>query len=204
MGTQVFSYKTVRSVGESEFKDRGSKFLGYCVEVEHQEAIKEVLKRIKEQHPKANHYCYAWRLGTEGIAFRSSDNGEPSGSAGRPIMRQIDAAGLTNVIVVVVRYFGGTLLGLPGLVYAYKTAAEACLSNVPKVRRELSTSLKISFGYEQMDQIMKLTKEMKIRIVEKEMQLFCLFELKVPLRRVEEFKNQLERLSGVELLEDNE
>ncbi len=202
MSTKVFSYKTIGAIGESEYKDRGSKFLGICVEVKNRDEIKDELKRIKSLHPKANHHCYAWRLGTEGIDFRTSDNGEPSGSAGRPIMRQIDSAGVTNVLVVVVRYFGGTLLGIPGLVKAYKTTAEECLTNTTTIEKEVCRTMSITFSYPQLNEIMKLIKKMKIQVLAEEMELFCMYKVDVPLRHLEKFLVRIERLEGVSIAED--
>src|SRR5699024_6515180 len=202
MSTKVFSFKTIGSIGESEYKDRGSKFLGICVEVESRDDIKNELKRIKELHPKANHHCYAWRLGTEGVDFRTSDNGEPSGSAGRPIIRQIDSAGVTNVLVVVIRYFGGTLLGIPGLVKAYKTAAEECLANTSIISKDVCKSVNITFNYSQMEDIMKLIKKLNIQILEEEMSLFCMYKLNIPLEHVSFFLEKIERLEGAAVVEE--
>lgn len=203
MYSEILSYKTVGSEGSSEFKDRGSKFIGFCIEVEDKEDIKQKLKNIKERHSKASHHCYAWRLGTQGIEFRSSDNGEPSGSAGRPIMRQIDSAGLTNVLVVVIRYFGGTLLGIPGLVTAYKTTAADCLANTTIVEREICLPISLSFDYTQMNSIMTLVKKFELKIAKQDMSLFCNFDLKVPLKNKEAFLTQIEKLVGVEVSKKN-
>src|SRR5699024_9295090 len=139
--------------------------------VENREQIKNELKALKEAHPKASHYCYAWRLGTEGVEFRTSDNGEPSGSAGRPIMRQIDKAVVTNILVVVVRYFGGALLGIPGLINAYKTAAADCLSETTLVEKEICRSYTISFDYTQMETVMQLIKSLELEVMNREMAL---------------------------------
>src|SRR5690606_2431913 len=117
----------------AEFKDRGSKFLAYAFPINDEQELKGKLKELKALHPKAGHHCYAYRLGLDGNQYRANDDGEPSGSAGKPILGQIDSAGVTNVLVVVVRYFGGTLLGVPGLINAYKTATAEALSHVAKI-----------------------------------------------------------------------
>src|SRR4051794_38430929 len=123
----VNKYITIASATTGDFRDRGSKFLAYAYPVLNAADIKEKLQGLKKEHPKAVHHCYAYRLGTDGTQYRANDAGEPSGSAGRPILGQIDSMGLTNVLVVVVRYFGGALLGVPGLINAYKTAATNAL-----------------------------------------------------------------------------
>src|SRR5215510_1222086 len=126
-------YYTIEKEATAEFKDRGSKFIGYAFPVSSVEGFKEKLNEVKKLHPKATHHCFAYRLGLDGNAFRVSDDGEPSGSAGRPILGQIDSKQLTNTLIVVVRYFGGTLLGVPGLINAYKTAASLVLQVTPVV-----------------------------------------------------------------------
>jgi len=119
---EQYTYKTITAPTTSDFRDRGSKFFGFAYPVQDVEEVKEKVKALKKEHPKAVHHCYAFRIGTDGTLFRANDDGEPSGSAGKPMLGQIDSAGLTNVLVVIVRYFGGSLLGVPGLINAYKTA----------------------------------------------------------------------------------
>src|SRR5690242_1989774 len=128
---ELYKYRTLAANTTGEFKDRGSKFLAYAYPIQTTKDVKEHIQALKKEHPKAVHYCYAYRIGTDGKEFRANDDGEPSGSAGRPILGQIDSSGLTNVLVVVVRYFGGTLLGVPGLINAYKTATMEALAKVP-------------------------------------------------------------------------
>lgn len=190
MAQPATTYKTIASSGTSDFRDRGSKFLGFSFSVQDREDIKGKLKQLKEQHPKANHRCYAWRLGTDGNDFRANDNGEPSGSAGRPILGQIDSAGLTNVLVVVVRYFGGTLLGVPGLIHAYKTTAAESLAEVPVLEKERTVCFMLHFDYTLMNEVMMLIRRYEGVIVKQKMELFCEYTVAVPVRIKEDFWQQ--------------
>lgn len=193
MNPQIGTYYTIGAVGASDFRDRGSKFLGFSFPVNNRDEIKEQLKQLKELHPKANHHCYAWRLGTNGTDFRANDNGEPSGSAGRPILGQIDSAGLTQVLVVVVRYFGGTLLGVPGLIHAYKTTAAEALAGIPVLEKEITVCFDLSFDYTQMNELMMLIRRFEGVIVSQKMELFCAYRVAVPLRLQEDFWKQASR-----------
>lgn len=190
METTSFTFKTLAEKGNGDFRDRGSKFLGFSFPVNNREEIKEHLKALKEQHPKANHHCYAWRLGTTGNDFRANDNGEPSGSAGRPILGQIDSAGLTNVLIVVVRYFGGTLLGIPGLINAYKTTASESLAQSTIVEKAITTNYQLQFDYTHLNDIMILIRKYQAEIKRQQMELFCVYEIAVPIRQQKAFEEQ--------------
>jgi len=148
---EVTSYNTIAQPVESLFKDKGSKFLGFAYPVNNEEDIRVHLEYLKELHPKATHHCYAWRLGTDDYHYRANDDGEPSGTAGKPILGQIDAAGLTNCLVVSVRYFGGTKLGVPGLIAAYKASARLTLEATEIVTKIIMHSYKIQCGYESLN-----------------------------------------------------
>ncbi len=128
-------YYTIENPSIAEFKDKGSKFIAYAFPVNEVKDFKEKLAAIKKEHPKATHHCFAYRIGTDGTTYRVSDDGEPSGSAGRPILGQLDSKQLTNVLVIVVRYFGGTLLGVPGLINAYKSSAAMALQLVAIIKK---------------------------------------------------------------------
>src|SRR4051812_46427182 len=128
-------YYTIEKISEAEFKDRGSKFIAYAFPVATVDEVKACLNKVKSDHPKATHHCFAWRLGLDGNSYRVSDDGEPSGSAGRPILGQIDSKEIINTLIVVARYFGGTLLGVPGLINAYKTSASLALQTTPVVQK---------------------------------------------------------------------
>ena len=147
-------YQTIQQPALAEYKDRGSRFLAYAYPVATVDDFKERLQELKKEHPKAVHHCFAYRLGLDGNNFRSSDDGEPSGTAGKPILGQIDSKGLTNVLIVVVRYFGGTLLGVPGLINAYKTAASMALQLTPFVQKPVTERIKIHFDYTKINDVM--------------------------------------------------
>lgn len=197
METTSFTFKTLAEKGNGDFRDRGSKFLGFSFPVNNREEIKEHLKALKEQHPKANHHCYAWRLGTTGNDFRANDNGEPSGSAGRPILGQIDSAGLTNVLIVVVRYFGGTLLGIPGLINAYKTTASESLAQSTIVEKAITTNYQLQFDYTHLNDIMILIRKYQAEIKRQQMELFCVYEIAVPIRQQKAFEEQAGATHGL-------
>lgn len=183
---------------QAEYRDRGSKFIGYTFPVDSIEAFKEKLAELKKEHPKATHHCFAYRIGPEGDTFRVSDAGEPSGTAGRPILGQIDSKGLTNILVVVVRYFGGTLLGVPGLINAYKTAASLALQVTPVVRKPVMVLCKLHFDYTRMNEVMRLIKQQNCDVLKQESMLFCDMEIAVPKINWEQMKIRLEEAAGVE------
>lgn len=153
------SYFTVVKPAEGLFKDRGSKFMGFVFPVRSESEIKAQLAALRKQHPSANHHCYAWRLGADKAAFRANDDGEPSNSAGKPILAQIQSRDLTNVLVVVVRYFGGTLLGVSGLINAYKHAAAEALNNAAIEEQFIMFEYSVSFGFDDLSAVMRILKE---------------------------------------------
>ncbi len=141
------SFFTLSAPGAGEFKDRGSRFLAYAYPVTSEEEALHRLEALRKEHFKARHHCFAWRLGLDGQRFRANDDGEPSGTAGRPILGQIDAAGLTDVVLVVVRYFGGTLLGASGLIHAYRESAAEALRQAPRVEKIMQERFVLSVAY---------------------------------------------------------
>src|SRR3982750_246297 len=151
-------YYTIDRPSQAEFKDRGSKFLAYVFPIQTTDEFKKRLKELKEEHPKAAHHCFAYRIGTDGNNFRSSDDGEPSGSAGKPILGQIDSRELSGIAVVVVRYFGGTLLGVPGLINAYKTVTSLALQLTPIIQKPVLLHYELQFDYTLMNEIMMVVK----------------------------------------------
>jgi len=198
MPEQDFFY-TIEKEATAEFKDRGSKFIGYIFPISSVEGFKERLNEVKKLHPRATHHCFAYRLGLDGNTFRVSDDGEPSGSAGRPILGQIDSKELVNVLVIVVRYFGGTLLGVPGLINAYKSAAALALQTTPIVQRPVEQELVVQFDYTQMNEIMRVVKQYNGRVVKQEMQLFCSMTVAVPRNRFADVSYTLKELRNVEV-----
>src|SRR6478735_19198 len=179
MGDNEFFY-TIDKPGIAEFKDRGSKFLAHAYAIETADDFKKILQELKKEHPKAVHHCFAYRIGTDGNNFRVSDDGEPSGSAGRPILGQIDSKEMTNVAVIVVRYFGGTLLGVPGLINAYKTSTSLALQLTPIVQKPVLAYYEMHFDYTLMNDVMMVVKRFGLLMLKNEMQLFCRMEVGIP------------------------
>jgi uncharacterized YigZ family protein len=197
--TEQDFYYTIEKAGMAEFKDRGSRFIAIAQPIASIDEFKQTLNDIKKLHPKATHHCFAYRVGLDGNNFRVSDDGEPSGTAGRPILGQIDSKGLVNVLVVVVRYFGGTLLGVPGLINAYKSAAALALQITPLVQKQVEKEFVVQFDYTQIGEIMALAKQYNCRVVKQEMQLFCNMTLAIPRNRVTEVSYKLQEIRNVEL-----
>lgn len=173
-------FYTIEKESLAEFKDRGSRFLAYAFPINNTNDFRLRLKQLKDEHHKAVHYCFAYRIGTDGNTFRSSDDGEPSGSAGRPIMGQIDSKELTNVAIIVVRYFGGSLLGVPGLINAYKTAASFSLQLTAVVKKPVLVNYRLQFDYSILNDVMTIIKKYNCIVLKQEMQLFCLLETGIP------------------------
>jgi uncharacterized YigZ family protein len=194
-------YYTIDQNAVAEFKDRGSRFIAYAYPIQLTDDFKKHLQRLKKNHPKAAHYCFAYRLGLDGNNFRVSDDGEPAGTAGKPILGQMDSKGLTNVLVIVVRYFGGTLLGVPGLINAYKTTASRALQLTPIVRKAVEVNYQLQFNYTQMNDVMIVVRKYNCTIIEKAEQLFCNLKIGVPLNRLEEFLYKVSELRDVEVNE---
>ena len=192
-------FYTIEKPSVAEFKDRGSKFIAYAYPLSNIIAFKEKLAALKKAHPKAVHHCFAYRLGLDGTSFRVSDDGEPSGTAGRPILGQIDSMQLTNMLIVVVRYFGGTLLGVPGLINAYKTAAAMALETSSIIQKPVLINYRLQFDYTQMNEVMKVVKQFDCVILKQDSQLFYSMEIGVPKNRLEEVLGKLKNLRGVEM-----
>ena len=194
-------YNTIETPAFTEFKDRGSTFIAYAFPILVIDDFKKRLNELKKEHPKATHHCFAYRIGTDGNTFRVSDAGEPSGTAGKPILGQIDSRQLTNIVVIVVRYFGGTLLGVPGLINAYKSATALVLQLTPVVRKTVEVLYDLQFDYMQMNDVMMIVKQCECTVVEKEMQLFCTMKLGIPLNRQEETLYRLREIKNLEIVQ---
>jgi uncharacterized YigZ family protein len=158
-------YRTIKTASEGLFKDKGSKFIAYAFPVESENEVKEILAVIKKEHHSARHHCYAWRIGTENIHFRVNDDGEPSSTAGKPILGQLLSFNLTNVLVIVVRYFGGTLLGVSGLINAYKSAAAEALNNADTVQKLIEKKWQLNFTYKELSEVMNLIKQENLNMI---------------------------------------
>ena len=187
-------YLTIAQTSVEEFKDKGSRFIAYAFPLQSKDAVKKILLELKKEHVKAVHHCFAYRIGIDGNNFRVSDDGEPSGSAGKPILNQIDSKQLTNILVVVVRYFGGTLLGVPGLINAYKTATSLALQTIPFVQKAIEVNYELQFDYTQMNEVMKICKKHPIQIVNQVIDNLCTYELTYPSRHAAEIDASLDNL----------
>ena len=190
-------YFTIEKPSVAEYKDRGSRFIGYVYNIETINDFKERLANIKKEHPKATHHCFAYRLGLDKNNFRVSDNGEPSGTAGRPILGQIDSKGLTNVVVFVVRYFGGSLLGVPGLINAYKTAAALAIQTTPVIQKPVTVNYNLQFDYTQLNTMLAIIKQYKCVILRQDLQLFCVMDISIPKRSEEDVIKKLNNTGSV-------
>ena len=185
------AYSSIAAPSEGLFKDNGSRFIALAYPVETEEEVKTIVAGLRKQYHDARHHCYAYRLGYKGDVFRSSDDGEPSGSAGRPILGQIDSAGLSDVLVVVVRYFGGIKLGIPGLIRAYKTSTADALSQATVVEKIAGKWLRVSFGYEAMNAVMKVLKEMDLPQQAQDFGEQCSLEVRVRLSALDSFREKM-------------
>jgi uncharacterized YigZ family protein len=194
-------YFTIEKTATAEFKDRGSKFLAYAFPVKSTDDVKEKLQAIKKEHPKATHHCFAYRLGTDGLQFRASDDGEPSGTAGKPILGQIDSKQLTDTLVIVVRYFGGTLLGAPGLINAYKMATALVLQLIPAVQKNVEVKYQLSFDYTILNEVINTVKQNNCTILSQELQLFCAMQIGVPKANRELCLLRLKEIYGLDIRE---
>lgn len=174
------TYKTILKVSEEVlFKEKGSKFFGYAFPVTSEEEVKEHIENLKKQHHSARHWCYAWQLGKNYEHYRANDDGEPSNSAGMPIYGQLQSFDVTNILVVVVRYFGGTKLGVGGLIQAYKTTAQMALETCKILERTIDEIFQLHFEYPEMNIVMRIIKDEDINLIQQKMELNCEFEIAV-------------------------
>lgn len=169
----ITTYKTITSLTQAEFKDKGSRFIAFAYPIRTLADVKKYLDPLKEEHHKARHWCYAYRLGVDGVQFRANDDGEPSGSAGRPILGQIDSVGITDVLVVVVRYFGGTLLGVLGLIHAYKEATAQALAVAEVVEKNIEKTVWLKCEYPFLNEAIRIAKQYQADVLERDLQLDC-------------------------------
>lgn len=183
------------------FKDRGSKFYGYAFPVAVKEEIKPIIEELRAKHVSANHFCYAWQLGVEDPTYRANDDGEPNNSAGMPIYGQIQAANLTNVLIVVVRIFGGTKLGVGGLIQAYRETAKLAIGNSVQVKKVVKVRFQINFEYPMMNQVMRIIKQKELQIVAQHMALQCKITVLVRKRMAHNIEGYFESLSKVQVKE---
>jgi len=191
------TYLTIEKPVEGIFRDRGSKFLGFAYPINSEADIKLLLTGLKNEHPKANHHCWAMRLGIDRSVFRINDDGEPSGTAGRPILNTLLSRNVTNVLVVVVRYFGGTLLGVPGLINAYRLTTEEALSTAVVVEKTLNDVYTIQFDYQQMNDIMRIIKEDNLNVLDQQFDNSCIIKIEIRRMQVNQSISKFEKMGGV-------
>jgi uncharacterized YigZ family protein len=191
------TYKTIEGSAEGLFKDKGSKFIAYIYPISSEEEVKEILQVIKKEHFSARHHCYAYRLGNFGHIYRANDDGEPSGTAGKPIYGQLLSNDLTNVLIVVVRYFGGTLLGVSGLINAYKNAAADAIQNAILITRIIEDQFLVTFDYPLQNVVMKMIKDEHLEIANSVFGLDCRLTLNVRLNKSDMMMKKFQSIYGV-------
>ncbi len=198
------SFNTIEKESQGYFKDKGSKFYSYAFPLQNEEKVKEIIVRLKKKHHGAKHFCYAWRLGTENIRYRANDDGEPSFTAGKPILGQLQSFNITNILIVVVRYFGGTLLGVSGLINAYKNAANDALNNSKIVNKLIKQRYKISFTYKELNDVMHLLKKEDYTIVNTDFKENCSLVFSVRKSETKNAEKLFSELYKVQLKEIKE
>lgn len=191
------NYKTILAPSEGVYKDKGSKFLAFAYPFNQEDQLKEIIIRLKAEHAKARHWCFAYRLTPDRSVFRVNDDGEPSGTAGRPILNTLLSKEITNVLVVVVRYFGGTLLGVPGLINAYKLATEDALEQAQIIEKKVRDIYEVSFEYLHMNEVMKLIKDEHLDSFEQEFDLNCKIKIAVNQSDVNRIIDKLGQLQSI-------
>lgn len=187
------TYLSIGSPSEGLYKELGSRFIALAYPVETEDEVKALVDAARKKYHDARHHCFAYRLGLGGEKFRANDDGEPSSSAGRPILGQIDSAGLSDVLVIVVRYFGGIKLGVPGLIRAYKTATADALSSAAKVTKVAGSFYTVKFSYDEMPAVMKIVKEMGLEASERDFNQTCSLRLRVRLSSKEDFLEKMRK-----------
>jgi len=196
------TYKTINLPSEEVlFKEKNSKFFGNAYPVTTEEEVKEIIEQLKKEHFSARHWCYAYQIGTDKIQYRANDDGEPNNSAGLPIYGQIQSFDVTNILIVVVRYFGGIKLGVGGLISAYKTAAQMALENAVVVEKTINKHFVISFGYANMNKVMRIIKEKKLQITSQKMEMECEIEIAIRKKNVQNLMDTFESLYEIKLTE---
>lgn len=195
----MFEYKTIeKSVENTLLKEKGSKFIGFAYPVSNEEELKNALEKIRTEHPKATHHCYAFRMGLNGENYRANDDGEPSGSAGLPIYNQLLANDITNVLVIVVRYYGGTKLGVSGLVKTYKESAKMTLEEAQIITKELETEIEVRFNFNQQNTIFTLLSKFDAKILNFDSQERAVIIAKVKTKHKESILESLTQIQFVE------
>ena len=193
------SYKSIAAEAKGHFKDNGSRFIAHAYPVETEEEVKEIVAALKKEYFDARHHVYAYRLGYLGDKFRANDDGEPSGSSGRPVLGQIDSMGLSDILVVVVRYFGGIKLGIPGLIRAYKSSTADALANAEIIEKIASKVFRVHFGYMSMNSVMKILKDLELEQKNQKFDMECSIDVTVRLSLVDTFSERMNDVDGCHL-----
>ena len=189
-------YKTIASHSKGLYKEKGSRFLAFAYPVKEEEEISEKIRVLKKEYHDARHHCFAWRLGAEMEHYRVNDDGEPPGSAGKPILGQIQSREITQILVVVIRYFGGTLLGVGGLINAYRSAAAAALDKAEIIEKKVETPFILEFGYNEMNEVMKVIKDFNLRAENQQFDLECSLTIHVWNRLIPGVRDRLSKIGG--------
>jgi uncharacterized YigZ family protein len=197
--SQTLKYRTLKNKSEGLYKEKGSKFIAYAVPCSSEEEAKNYLNEWRKQHHQSRHLCYAYRFGIDGELYRANDDGEPSNSAGQPILGQLLSFELTNVLVGVLRYFGGTKLGVGGLITAYKTAAKEAIEANEIIEKEVKTRLDISFDYADMQQVMSMTKQFQTEILAQQFELKCFISIAIKIDELESFMEKFTLLTTIKI-----
>lgn len=197
-------YLTISSDSQGLFKDRGSRFIALTFPVSSESEIKEILARLRKEYHDARHHCFAWRLGSDMDRYRFNDDGEPSGSAGRPIFGQIQSKELTNILVVVIRYFGGTLLGVGGLIKAYRNATADALDQASIIEKRVEKQIQLDFPYEAMNAVMSIAKEFDLKQEHHQFDLKCALTLRVWIRDLPTVTERLEKVDACSMIIEEE
>ena len=193
------SYKTINNSSEGIYKEKGSKFLSFAIPVTNIDEIKQILEQYRKEYYDARHVCYAYILGVEHDIYRANDDGEPSGTAGRPILGQINSFELTNILVIVIRYFGGILLGTGGLITAYKEAAADAIMQAQIIEKTLKSEIIIRFEYPLLNDVMRIIKELDAQIITQQFETECLIKISVSRQFAGVLRTRLENIFGVNI-----
>jgi len=199
MADFIDEYLTISKPSEGFFKDRGSKFLAFAHPVSTEEEIKAIQEQLRSDYHDARHHCFAYMLGKDKNIFRANDDGEPSSTAGKPILGQINSFELTNILIVVIRYFGGTKLGVSGLINAYKTAAEEALKNAKIIKKTLHDIYELRFEYPVMNDVMKIMKEQQIEHIDQNFELSCSITLSLRKADIDRVLSKFDRINDLKI-----
>lgn len=191
------TYKTIEGLSKGVFRDKGSRFIAFLYPIQSEDQVKNIIAELKALHPKARHHCWALRITPDRSIFKINDDGEPSGTAGRPILNTILSHDLTNVLAVVVRYFGGTLLGVPGLINAYKSATQDAINQAKIIEKTIDLIFKIEFSHPVMNEVMKIIKDEQLKIFDQNFDLNCSLNLEIRQSQVNKVLGRLEKIEGL-------